>query len=53
MTARAVRKTPRNLADAGIAAQARRFFKTGTGEYGEDDRFLGIRVPVLRRLLRD
>jgi 3-methyladenine DNA glycosylase AlkD len=29
-----------------------RFFKTGPGQYGEGDRFRGIRVPVLRRLSR-
>ncbi len=28
------------------------FFKTGPGEYGEGDRFIGIRLPVLRSLVR-
>jgi 3-methyladenine DNA glycosylase AlkD len=30
-----------------------RFFKTAPGEYGAGDRFIGIRVPVLRRLARE
>lgn len=41
------------LANPAHAMAARWFFKTGPGEYGEGDRFLGIRVPVLRTLVRE
>ncbi len=40
------------LADPERAAHSSRFFKTGKGQYGEGDQFLGIRVPQLRALIK-
>ena len=39
-------------ADPVRAAVLQRFFKTAPGQYGEGDRFLGLRVPQVRRLAR-
>ena len=40
------------LADPVKAEHSLRFFKTGPGQYGEGDKFLGIRVPPQRALAK-
>lgn len=34
-------------------ASAARFFKTGKGDYAENDQFIGINVPTLRKIARE
>ena len=40
-------------ADPTQVAGLARFFKTGPGQYGEGDKFLGIKVPVTRAVVRE
>jgi len=42
----------KELADPVFARGSDRFNKTGPGEYAEHDRFLGIRVPLLREQVK-
>src|SRR5262245_55778318 len=53
MTARTIQARLRGLGSPEAAAFLARYFKTGPGQYGEGDVFLGVRVPVLRRLARE
>lgn len=42
----------RELADPVRAEHSKGFFKTGPGEYGEGDVFLGLKVPDMRKVAR-
>lgn len=46
-----LRRAFRALGNSERAILAERFFKSGPGEYGEGDQFLGIRVPDVRAFL--
>jgi 3-methyladenine DNA glycosylase AlkD len=48
----ALRADLHELADPESGEHSQRFFKTGPGQYGEGDKFLGLTVPEMRGLAR-
>jgi len=52
MTANEIQQKLRGLASPQRAETSQRFFKTGPGQYGEGDQFIGVPVPTLRSLAK-
>ena len=46
-----LRKELRKKSSKKVAAISRRFFKTGPGQYGEGDIFIGLKIPVIREIV--
>lgn len=53
MTIKDIRKKLQQLGSEAKAKVLQRFFKTGPGEYGEGDVFIGVRVPELKKLVKE
>jgi 3-methyladenine DNA glycosylase AlkD len=53
ITAKEITKRLQEMGDKEDARFLQGFFKTGPGQYGEGDIFLGIRVPAARKLAKE
>ena len=52
LTVEAARQAVRNHANPEKAKTLQWFFKTGKGQYAEGDRFIGVTVPKIRKIVR-
>lgn len=52
MLASSIKAELEGIANPAKAKDLQRFFKTGPGEYGEGDIFLGIQVPFIRDVIK-
>ena len=53
MTANDIQARLRSLGNPKDATFLVGFFKTGPGQYGEGDQFIGVRVPVIRKVAKE
>ena len=53
VTAKQIKGRLRRFATKEKASLLQRFFKTGPGQYGEGDRFLGVMVPGIRSVVKE
>ncbi len=53
LTSRAMQQRLRHFASPVKARLLQGFFKTGPGEYGEGDRFLGVMAPYIRSVAKE
>jgi 3-methyladenine DNA glycosylase AlkD len=53
MSVKEIKKKLKSIGNKEKARKHQSFFKTGPGEYGEGDMFLGVTVPELRKLAKE